>query len=114
MVQVRKLERVAQEEDRSIVAYKVPVSCFCVEFHCKSPDVTFRVSCSALSGHCREAHEAWGLLADFGEYGCAGISGDVMCDREGPVCSCSFRMHAPFGDDLSVEMGHLFKKPCVL
>ena len=43
-----------------------------------------------------------------------GIPGDVMCHGQRAERPGLFRMHAPFGDHLLVEMRQFFKEPCVL
>ena len=52
MVKVRELQRVTKEEDRGIVAHKVPVTLIGVEFHCKAADITLGIGGSALACNC--------------------------------------------------------------
>ena len=114
MVQVGEFQRVAQEEHGGVVAHEVPVACVGVELHREAADVTLGVCRAALSGHGREPHEALGLLAYLGEDRRTGVSGDVLCDREGPECAGAFGVHAAFGNDLAVEMGEFFEEPRIL
>ncbi len=85
MVEVRELERVAQEEDRCVVANKVPVALLGVELNRGAADIALRVGRAALAGHRREAQEEVGLLADRREELGLGVLGDVMGHREGTV-----------------------------
>ena len=114
MVQVGELQRITKEEYRRVVAYKVPVAGVGVELHGESSDVTLCICSSTLSCHSGKTHEAQRLFSHFGKYRGTGILSDVMSDCECAVGSRTLCMHSSFGDDLSVEMGHLFEKPCVL
>ena len=114
MVQVGEFQRVAQEEYRGVVAHEVPVARIGVEFHGEAADVAFGVGCAAFAGHGREAHEAFGLLADLGEDRGARVSGDVLRDRKGAECTGTLGVHAPFGNDLAVEMSEFFEEPRIL
>ena len=83
VVEVRELERIAQEEDRRVVAHQVPVAFLGVELHGKAADVALGIGRAALSGHGGEADEEIGLLADLGEDLGFGVPGDVVGDGEG-------------------------------
>src|ERR1700710_946544 len=50
MVQIRKLQRIAKEEDRSIVAHQVPVALVCVELQRESANVSLGVRGATLAG----------------------------------------------------------------
>ena len=63
-VQVRELERVAQEEHRRVVAHQVPVAFFCVELHGKPTNVALGVGGPALAGHSGKAHRQGRFLAN--------------------------------------------------
>ncbi|MPM95887.1 hypothetical protein SDC9_143043 [bioreactor metagenome] len=52
MVEVWKEHRVTEEEDRGVVAYKIPVAFIGIELHGKAADITFCIRCSPLSCHC--------------------------------------------------------------
>ena len=65
VVEVRELERVAQEEDRRVVADQVPVALLGVELDREAADVALGVGRAALAGHGGEADEEVGLLADL-------------------------------------------------
>ena len=114
VIQVREFERVSEEEDRSVVADKVPVASVCIEFHSEPSDVPFGIGRSSFSGHCREAHEAFGCLAHFREDGCLCPSGYVVCNCECAVCTGPLCVHTSFRNDLPVEMSEFLDKPGIL
>jgi len=51
VVEIRELERIAQEEDRSIVTHKVPVALVCVELQRESTDISLCISSASLTGN---------------------------------------------------------------
>ena len=114
MVQIGEFERISQEKHWGIVAYKVPVACFCIEFHRESSDVTFSIGSAAFTCNRRETDEARGLLADFRKDGCSCILRDVIGDGERSECTCAFGMHSSFRNDLTVKVCKLLKKPWIL
>src|SRR5690606_16501362 len=114
VVQVRELERVAKEEDRSVVTDEVPVAVFGVELDRETADVALGVGRATLSGDGRESSEQVGLLTDFREDLRVRVLGDVGRDRERAVRTGPLRVHATFGDDLAVEMRKLLQEPDVL
>ena len=65
VVEVGELQRVAQEEDRGVVADQVPVAFLGVELQREAADVALGVGRAALAGHGGEAGEHLGLLADL-------------------------------------------------
>ena len=113
-VEIRELVRVAQEEDRGVVADQVPVAFFGVELHGKAADIAFRIGSAAFAGNGGEAHESFGFLADLGEDLGFGVLGDVMGDGELAKSARAFGVHAPFRDHLAVKMGQLFQVPDIL
>ncbi len=114
MVQVRELQRVAEEEHRGVVADDVPVALIGVEAHSEAPDVTFGVGSASLPGHGREAHDHLGRLADLGEHAGTAVPRDVAGHREGAVGAGALGVHAPFGDHLAVEVRELLEEPHIL
>ena len=114
VVEVGKLQWVAQEEYGRVVPDKVPVALVCVELHCESAYVSFGVGGSTLTGHGREAQQAFRLFPYFGEYGSARELCDVVGYGKSPECAGTFGMHTPFRYDFTVEMGDFFSVPRVL
>ncbi len=51
VVEVGKLQWVAQEEHGRVVAHKIPVAFVGIEFYCESSDISFGIGCASLSGH---------------------------------------------------------------
>jgi len=114
VVEIGKLERVAQVEHRGVVADQVPVALLGVETHGEAADVTLGIRRATLTGDGGEAQEHIGLLADLGEDLRPGVGGDVMGDGEGTVGRGAFRMHASLGDHFAIEVGELLEEPHVL
>jgi len=65
--EVGELERVADEEDRRVVAHQVVVAVLGVELDGETARVAYGVGRTACAGHGREAREGLGLLADLRE-----------------------------------------------
>ncbi|MPN01697.1 hypothetical protein SDC9_148908 [bioreactor metagenome] len=114
VVEVRELERIAQEKDRGVVADEIPVAFLCVELDGEAADVAFGIGCAALAGHGGEAGEELGLLADLAEHLGAGVARDVVGDGEGAVGAGTLGVHAALGNDFAVEVGELFEQPDIL
>src|SRR5260370_21991236 len=114
VVEIRELERIAQEEDRGVVTHKVPVALVCVELQRESADVSLGVRGTAFTGHGRKARKHLRLLPDLGEDLRLGVLGDVMGNSEGAESSRALGMHTALWNHLAVEVRHLLKKPDVL
>ncbi len=114
MVQIGKLQRVAHEEYRSIVAHQIPVALVGVVLHREAADVALGVGRTPLAGHRRETHEARSLLAHLGEYRRTRPARDVVRDGKGAVCARTLGVHAPLGNHFAVEMTNLFHVPRIL
>ena len=82
MVEVGKFERVAEKENRRIVAHQIPVALFGVEFKHKTADIPLGICCAALAGHGGKARKHLGFLADPGKYLGAGVFGYVVGNGE--------------------------------
>src|SRR5437764_14105034 len=104
MVQIWKLQRIAKEEDRSIVTHKVPVALVRVELQRESTNITLGVRGATLAGHGRKARKHFGLLPDLGEDLRLGVLGDVMGNREGAESSRALGMHTALWDHLTVDV----------
>jgi len=114
VVQVRKLERVTQEEDRRVVSDQIPIPLLGVELDCETADVALGVGRAAFAGNSGEAHEAGRLLADLGEDLRFRVTGDVAGHGERAEGTGALGVHAAFGNDLAVEVCELFQVPGVL
>ena len=113
-VEIREFVRIAQEEDRGVVADQVPVAFFGVELHGKAADVAFCIGCTAFPGDGGEAHESFGFLADLGKDLGLGVFGDVMGDGEFAKGARSLGMHTALRDHLPVKMSQFFQIPDIL
>lgn len=114
MVEARKAQWVTKKEHRGVVAHNVPVSLFGVEFDRKTADVALCVCRAAFSRHGGKAHKALCLFANLGKYLGLSVFADIVGDGEGAKSARTFRVHAPFGDHLAVEMSQFFHQPNVL
>src|SRR5260370_35303978 len=84
MVEVREPQRVAEEEDRRVVADDVPVALLGIELEGGAADVAFRIGRAALAGDGREAREHGRLLPALrGNLG-LGVAGDGLVPRKWP------------------------------
>src|SRR5690606_5197219 len=84
------------------------------EFDCETADIAFCIGGAALARHGREAHEEVRLLAYLGKNLRLGVATDIVRDGEAAVRAPSLGVHAPFGDDLAVEMGELLDQPDIV
>src|SRR5690606_4182623 len=82
MVEVWKLERIAEEEHWRVVTNKIPVALLGVELQSETTNVPLGIGGTALAGHSGETSEQGCALADLGEDGRFGVFGDVMSNNE--------------------------------
>ena len=111
MVQVRKLQRVADEEHGGIVAHQVPIPFLGIKLHGKASDVAFGIGSSPFACYGREAYEYIRLFPDFREELGTGVWGHIVRYGEVSVGSASLGMHPSLGNDLPVKVGQLFDEP---
>jgi hypothetical protein len=78
--EIREVIRIADKEDRRVVAGEIPVAVLGVEFHRKAAQVALRVGCAEFAGNVREARDYLGLLADLGKDRGLRVFGDVVGD----------------------------------
>jgi len=76
--EARKEKRVADEEDRSVVADQIPVALLRVELHREAARITSGVCGTALPSDGREADQHRRLLADLLKYLRLRKLGDIM------------------------------------
>ena len=112
--EVGELQRVADEEDRGVVADEVVVAVLGVELHRETPWVTGGVGRALRTGDRGEADEDLGLLADLGEEFAWVYSRDVLGHLEGAAGADADRVHHPLRDPLAVEVRELFQQVVVL
>ena len=114
MVQIRKLQRIAQEEHRRVIARQIPIALFGIELDGKTANIALGVGCAAFACHGRKAHEQIGLFAHLAKDFGAGVFGNIVRDRECAVSARAFGMHAAFRNHLAVKMRQFFEKPHIL
>jgi len=112
--EVRELHGVTHEEDRRVVADEVVVALFGVELDGEAAYVAVRVRVALVGGHCREAHEQRGALADLVEEGGLGPLGDVGGHLEIAEGSAALDVVHAIGDALADEVGQLLDQVGVL
>ena len=111
--EVLELGRVADEEDRRVVADQVVVALFGVELDREAARVAHGVRAAELAGHRREAHEHRGALTRLEEVG-LDVLADVLSDLEEAVSAAALGVHHALGHALAVELGHLLDHVVVL
>src|SRR3546814_15605415 len=114
MVQVRKAQRITEEEDWRAVADDVPVAFLGVELQGEAADVTLGISRPALAGDGRKAGAQGCLLAHLGEDLRLGVADDVVRDGEGAVGSPALGIHAALLANFAIEVSPLLDQPDVL
>src|SRR5687767_6770643 len=110
MDQVWKLHRVLNEEDRDVVADKIPVTFIGVELHGEAAHISGGVGRATLAKDGREADEHRCLLPRFAEERGARELGNRVRALEDAVCRRASRMDNPLWNTLVVEMGDLLAK----
>ena len=113
-VQIGEFARVAQEEDRRVIADHVPVAFFGVKLQRKAADVALGIGRAALTGNGSKAGEHFGFFADFAEEFGAGVFCDVVGDGKRTKRARAFGVHTAFGDDFAHEVGEFFVQPQIL
>ena len=114
MNEIRKLLRILNKEDRSIISNKVPVSIFCIEFHSKSAWVSFCIRRSLLAANGGKTQEDPGLFSNLVKDFCPCKVCNIICDGERAVSTCAFRMHNTLWNALTIKVSHLFVKYKIL
>src|SRR5450759_3712967 len=112
--EVGELERVADEEDRRVVAGQVVVAVFGVELEGEPAGVADCVSGAAAASHRAEAREHFGALADLAEEARPREGRHVLGHFEVAVGARAAGMHDPLGDALAVEARQFLEQVHVL
>src|SRR5690606_33711572 len=114
VVQVREFQRIAEEEDRGVVAHQVPVTLLGVELQGCTTDVTLGIGRATFTGDGGEAGEHRGLLPDFGEDPGLGVFADVVGNNKLTKRTGALGVHTTLGNHFAVEVSQLFQEPYVL
>ena len=112
--EVRELERVADEEDRRVVAHEIPVALVRVELDREAADIALRVRRAEFARHRGEARQYGRALVEFGEEAGARVPRDVMGHGEGTVRAPSLRVYDPLRNPLPVLVRQLLDEVVVL
>ncbi len=112
--QIRKLDRVLDEENRHVVAHQVPVALVGIELHRETAHIASRVLGAPLASHGGEAHEYRRALAGGFERGGSGEFGQALVGFEIAVRAGTPRMHDTLGNPFVVEMGDLLAQDEIL
>src|SRR5207302_824076 len=104
--EVRKLQRIAHEENRRIVADQVPVAFFGIEAQREAAYVALGLGGAALARHRRKAQESFGRFALLQHLG-LGVFRDVVRDGQGAIGARTLGVLAAFGNALAVLVGKL-------
>ena len=111
--EVRELHRVADEEDRGVVADQVVVALGRVELQREAARVAPGVGAALLAGDGGEAGEHLGLDAGLEQRG-LGVRRDVLGGLEHAERARALGVHVALGDALAVEVRHLVEEVVVV
>ena len=114
MVKVRKLQRIANEEHRRVVAHQVPVALIGIELDRKTANVALRISSASLARHRREPHKHISTLAHRGKKARTCIVRYIVRNGEMSESPAPLSMHTTFRNHLTVEMRQLLHHPQIL
>ena len=112
--EVRKLDRILDEEHRCVVADEVPVAFLGVEADGEAARIALGIGAAAFAAYGREAHEGLGGLADGREQLGLGVLRDVVRDGEGAVSARPLGVHHALGNALAVEVLQLLDEVEIL
>ncbi len=112
--EVGELQRIPDEEDRHVIAYKVVIAVGCVELDREPTRVTDCLGCTPAAGDRREPHKSLTASADPVEHRGLGVGGHVAGDLEVPVGARTSGVHDSLRDPLPVEPGKFLEEVLVL
>jgi hypothetical protein len=112
--EVGELQRVADEENRRVVAGEVVVAFLGVELNGEAARVAHCVRGTAPTGDCAEAHEDLSRLADLAEESRSRVGRDVLGHFEVAEGARATRVHDALGDALAVEARQFLEQVHVL
>ena len=99
------------KEDRSIVAYQIPIAFFCIKLNGKATDIALCIRRATLSGYRRKTDKHFRFLTNSRKYSGFGICRNIIGYRKLTKSSRTFGMHTTFGNHFTVEMSQFFQKP---
>ena len=77
-IEGRELGWIANKEDGEVIANKVPISFFSLEFESETPNVTGGIGTTFFASYGRKASQDLRLFADFAERSCRAPIGDIV------------------------------------
>lgn len=93
MNKVRKLGRIAKEEDGSIVEYPVEIAFFSTNLDSKTTGITGSVCRTRLATNRGETNSSASSVADFLEEGGTSEVRNVVCHLKVAMCAGALRMN---------------------
>ncbi len=114
MDEVGEFQRIADEEDRRVVADQIVIALLRIEFEGEAARIAHHVGRAALQRHCRETQKHIGALAHGAEELRPGPVAAFPGDFEIAVGARPARVHDPLGDALAVETRQLLDQIVVL
>jgi len=112
--EIRKFQRITNEEDGRVVADQIVVSFFGVELQRKTSRIARRVGCALGAGDRGEPGEYLRLLSYLGQEGGSGESRHVVRDHELAVGAAGHRVHDALRNALPIEVRELLDQVMVL
>src|SRR5690606_3759369 len=106
---MRKLHRVAYEEDRCVVAYQVVIAFAGIKLQRKSTYVSPGIGATHLARDGGEARQHLGLAALL-KQSRLGVSGDIFSGLEYSESTSAFGVRLTLRHLLAVEVRHLLQK----
>lgn len=103
--EVRELGRVANEEDRSVVEYPVPVAFLSPDLDGEPTGIASSVCRSALASDGGETDGQFRLVPNFVEELGTGDVGDIVSHLKVSVGTSALGVHHSLRDALTVEVG---------
>ncbi|MNE25402.1 hypothetical protein D3C80_1187310 [compost metagenome] len=114
MDEVGEFQRIADKKDRGVVTHQIPVALLGIELEGEAAHVALGIGGPLLTGHCGEAQEDRGLLADCVEQVGLAELADVVGQGKGAVGAGAFSVNHSLGNTLAVEVGEFLHQPDVL
>lgn len=114
MKEVRKLDGILNEENRSVVTNHIIVTFFSIELDGETSGVSVTVVGTALTGNSGETSENWGSLANSLKELSSGELSYIVGNFKETVSTSTLSMDNSLGDTLSIEMSKLVNKVEVL
>src|SRR5690606_18891904 len=113
MNEIRKLDRVAHEEHRRVVANQIPVAFLSVEFQGKAAHIALSVRSPHLAGNSGKTCQHWRAATRLERLG-PGILGNIAGDDQCPIGTPPFGVDCTLRNALAVLMTQFFNELVIL